>query len=179
LLGLKQHPTWDEIRSGPAVRTGRLAPRRRAWRASPGALRQAGLVLVAGMLLATAGWVALQSAIATTGVELARARAELARARRVGQELRLELAALRSVERIEAVAVGKLGFSKPAAVRMPATPDLPDIPAVTTASRTVTLRLEDGPAAAPVAEEPRLLMVAWDRFLRWLAGQRAEAGSWD
>lgn len=126
--------------------------------------------------MVAAAWVALQAAITITGIQLARTRAELARATRTGEELRLELAGLRSVERVEAIAIGQLGFARPPGIRAVAAVPVMAAPAVPAPSRTVTLTIEDGGAGGGITPEPARAQ-AWDQFLRWLAGRVAEAGS--
>ncbi|MDQ7793951.1 MAG: hypothetical protein RDU89_05995 [bacterium] len=148
---------------------------RRAWRAR--SRYQVCLVLLAGVLLAAAGWVALQAAITTAGQQLVQARTELAGAVRTGEELRLELAVLRSVERVEAVATGQLGFLRPPAVRVVPAAGGTGVP-VEAPLRTVTLPVGEGTGAV-AHEQPSPYLGAWDQFLRWLAGRTAEAGSWN
>ncbi len=130
---------------------------------------------VVAFLLA-AGWMALQAAIIVTGTELVQARGELAGTVRAGDELRLELASLRSVARIEALAAQRLGFVRPPVNRAAATADATSREVVWE-GRSVTLALtgSEEDAGAGTGTRPRPPMGAWDAFLNWLTGRPAEA----
>jgi cell division protein FtsL len=140
------------------------------------------LRLWAAALLVAGAWMALQTAIIATGTELVRQREVLARTERVGGELQLELASMRSVARIEAVARERLGFTRPqvdlpAAAAAPRSAVAADLPL-----RTVTLSLSErarGNREAGAGIRPRPMLGAWDTFLDWLAGRAAEAATRD
>ncbi|HSW09813.1 MAG TPA: hypothetical protein VLK32_02795 [Bacillota bacterium] len=167
------------IVTAPSEAAGRSRPRPR-----PSARERAvtWLRLWAAALLVAAGWMAVQTAIIATGSELVQARDVLARAERAGGELKLELASLRSVARIEAVAGERLGLIL-SRVDQPAPATIRHSPApIHQPSRTVTLSLAEDAGRRLGAGEgihPRPMLGAWDIFLDWLAGRAAEAATRD
>ena len=94
--------------------------------------------VIVGLLAIFVTWGS--SVIVNSGYELVQARASLTKVEKQNELLRLEMAQLKSPQRIQNIAVGQLGMIRPPSVYVVAKDSSVNKPSVNTASETIVTR---------------------------------------